>query len=130
LATVRGTNDQLVQDVLFELWGIKHFLVELLAHLLTHAVQLVALCVFPFLLGERMAGHLGDGICVFAEQLDAADTDQHKGRHNQERQDNLHQLLMRTYEIKHVSYCFPRVEALKLLARFYRAVAPIANESK
>ena len=61
-------------------------LVELGAHALAVVIDLRALCLLPFLAGQRMPVNVGNGVGFIAKALVAADTDQHKRWHDQERQ--------------------------------------------
>jgi hypothetical protein len=68
-------GDQLIEQVLLEFRGVEHLLVELLAHALAVAVELVAQRVVELLLAHRLAGDLGDRGGVLAEAFVALETD-------------------------------------------------------
>src|SRR5450830_676008 len=94
-------SDQIVEDALARFRRIKHFLVKLLAHHLAVAVDLLALRFFILLLRDDLIADLGDGVRAVAEALVATDTDQCKGRDDDQHQEKLHQASMGTNKFKH-----------------------------
>ncbi|MNT02434.1 hypothetical protein D3C72_1369310 [compost metagenome] len=94
-------GDQVVEDALARFRRVEHFLVELLAHHLAVAVDLLALRFFILLLRNDLVADLGDGVRAIAEALVAADTDQCKRRDDDQHQEKLHQASMGTNKFKH-----------------------------
>src|SRR5471032_816490 len=94
-------SDQVIEDALARFRRVEHFLVKLLAHHLAVAVDLLALRFFILLLRDDLIADLGDGVRAVAEALVATDTDQCKGRDDDQHQEKLHQASMGTNKFKH-----------------------------
>ena len=98
----RALCDQVVKDCLACFRRIEQLLVELVAHLLAIAVDLLALRFFPFLLGDLAAVDVCDahgGVTA----LIAADADQYERRDDQQHQEDLHQAFVSADKFKHGS---------------------------